>query len=478
MAAVTSRLLSWRDRLVALSVLEQDALLYLLAAVFALGTISLAVSDDYRQWAEMALGPYVVATVVCWYVSRRRARRVTVEAGRAGDRLRRYLVLGLLLAVVLVPLSVEVILRAESTPGAHVQNEVTVIEACADRVAHDKNCYLSNPKSIGTSVTSQSENSFFPYLPGMIPFGLVNATSGPPEFKDARLPLTGFSLIVIAGALLLADTTSRRRWRIFQVVVILPSGALPMVTGGDDLPVIALMLLGLALATRRSAVWSGVAMGFAATLKFTAWPLLILLVLGEWDRRGRRAIWRYSLAAAAVVVPVLGVGVGLAPHAFILNAIRFPLGLTKVKSPAASPLLGQELVSLFPAAKPELITILTLVGLVAVGYGLLKWPPSSPQSAAGFSGLAMLLATLLAPATRFGYLIYPLDLLTWAVLLSPFAPRAAHWPQYAGQGQEPLSGTTNSRSLSPMTAEVCPSPASEGEIAGLTGVTTTPTSHS
>ena len=278
----------------------------------------------------------------------------------------------------------------------------------------------------------------------MIPFGLVNATSGPPEFKDARLPLTGFSLIVIAGALLVADTTSRRRWRIFQVVVILPSGALPMVTGGDDLPVIA----------------------------------LILLVLGEWDRRGRRAIWRYSLAAAAVVVPVLGVGVGLAPHAFILNAIRFPLGLTKVKSPAASPLLGQELVSLFPAAKPELITILTLVGLVAVGYGLLKWPPSSPQSAAGFSGLAMLLATLLAPATRFGYLIYPLDLLTWAVLLSPFAPRAAHWPQYAGQGQEPLSGTTNSRSLSPMTAEVCPSPASEGEIAGLTGVTTTPTSHS
>ena len=267
--------------------------------------------------------------------------------------------LGLLVTVVLVPLAVEVVLRAESKPGAHVQNEVTVIEACADRVAHHKNCYLSNPKSIGTSVTSQSENSFFPYLPGMIPFGLVNATSGPPEFKDARLPLTGFSLIVIAGALLIAETTSKRRWRIFQVVVILPSGALPMVTGGDDLPVIALMLLGLALATRRRPVWSGLAMGLAGTLKFTAWPLLILLVLGEWDRQGRRAVWRYSLAAAAVVVPVLGVGVGLAPHAFILNAIRFPLGLTKVKSPAASPLLGQELVTLFPAAKPELITMLS-----------------------------------------------------------------------------------------------------------------------
>ncbi len=478
MAAVTGTLLRWRDRCVALSVLQQDALLYLLAAAFALGTIALAASDDYRQWAEVAFGPYLVAAVISWGVGRRRARRAIGGTGRTGEQVRRYLVLGLLIAVVLVPLGVEVVLRAESKPGAHVQNEVTVIEACADRVAHHKNCYLSNPKSIGTSVTSQSENSFFPYLPGMIPFGLVNSTSGPPEFKDARLPLTGFSLIVIAGALFLAETTSRRRWRIFQVVVILPSGALPMVTGGDDLPVIALMLLGLALATRRKPVSSGVAMGLAGTLKFTAWPLLILLVLGEWDRQGRRAVWRYSLAAAAVVVPVLGVGVGLAPHTFILNAIRFPLGLTRVKSPAASPLFGQELVKLFPAAKPELITILTLAGLTAVGYGLLKWPPSTPRSAAGFSGLAMLLATLLAPATRFGYLIYPLDLLTWAVLLGPFVSRTVDGHQDLDLGQDPPSGTSNSRSLSPMTGEVCPSPASEGEIEGLTVVITTPTSHS
>jgi len=479
MAAITGSLLRWRDRLVALPVLDQDALLYLLATIFASGTIALAGSDDYRQWAEMALGPYLIATVASWWVSRRRRRRrPSGETSRAGDLLRRYLVLGLLVTVVLVPLGVEVVLRAQSKPGAHVQNEVTVIEACADRVAHHKNCYLSNPKTIGTSVTSQSEDSFFPYLPGMIPFGLVNAISGPAELKDARIPLTGFSLLVIAGALFVADTTSRRRWRIFQVVVILPSGALPMVTGGDDLPVLALMLLGLALATRRRPVWSGVAMGLAGTLKFTAWPLLILLVLGVWDRQGRRAVWRYALAAAAVVVPVLGVGVGLAPHAFILNAIRFPLGLTKVKSPAASPLLGQELVTLFPAAKPELITMLTLLGLAAVGYGLLKWMPTNPQRAAAFCGLAMLLATLLAPATRFGYLIYPLDLLTWAVLLSPITSPIEANPEVLEGPQEPPSGTSNRRSLNPMTGEVWPSPASEGEIEGLTVVTTTPTSHS
>ena len=374
----------------------------------------------------------------------------------------------------LVPLTVEVILRAEAKAGA--QNEVTSIEGCADRVVHHKDCYLSDPKNAGGSLQNQGANSFFPYLPGMIPFGLVNATSGPPELKDARIALSGFTLIVLGGALLVADTSSRRRWRIFQVAIVLPSGALPMVTGGDDLPVLALLFLSVALATRRRPVLSGLAMGFAGTLKFTAWPLLILLTLGERDRLGRRAILRYSLAVFAVVVPILGIGIGLNPHAFFLNAIRFPLGLTKVKSPAASPLIGQELVKLFPGAKPELIALLGLVGLGLVGYGLWKWRPSNPQTAAGFSGLAMLLATLLAPATRFGYLIYPLNLLTWAVLLSPTL--AGRPSDLEDLSQEPPSGTSKSRSRSPIVGEVWPEPASAGEIVGLTGVTTNPTSHS
>ncbi len=460
----------------ALQVLDQDALLYVLAAVFAFGTLGFAESADYRQWAEMSLGPYLLAAGICWVVARRRARRGDAEPGRRRDRVRKGVVVGLLLTVVLVPLTVEVIFRAESKPGAHVQPEVPVIEAAGDRVAHNKNAYLSNPKEVGTYRSSQSEDSFFPYLPGMIPFGLINATSGPRELKDARIPLTGFTLIVMTGALLIADIPSRRRWRIFQVAVVLPSGALPMVTGGDDLPVIALMLLSLALATRRRPVWSGLAMGLAGTLKFTAWPLLVLLTLGERDRQGRRAILRYGLAVVAVVVPVLGFGVALDPHAFFLNAIRFPLGLTQVKSPAASPLIGQELVSLLPHAKPEVIAILGLVGLATVAYGLWRWPPSSPQSAAGFTGLAMLLATLLAPATRFGYLIYPLNLLTWAVLLGPSVSAATD--EIGEKAQEPPSGIWKRRSLTPVVGEVCPSPASAGEMAGVTGVSTTPTSHS
>ena len=38
--------------------------------------------------------------------------------------------------------------------------------------------------------------------------------------------------------------------------------------------------------------------------------------------------------------------------------------------------------------------MLGLIGVVAVLYGLWRWRPSTPQSAAGFSGYAMLLADL------------------------------------------------------------------------------------
>lgn len=483
-----------RDRCVAMSVLRQDAALYGLSALLAAGTVVMAVSVDYRQWAEMSLGPYLLAAGVSLAVARRRERRPASATRDKRDVLRRVIVLVLLLTAVLIPLTVELILRAEAKPGAHAQPEVPVIERCGDRVAQHLNCYPSYPKTPGISPSSDAKNidanSFFPYLPGMIPFGLINATAGPPELQDARVALSGFTIIVVTGALLVAAIPSKRRWRIFQVAIVLPSGALPIVTGGDDLPVIALLLLSLALATRRRPVLAGFAMGFAGTLKFTAWPLLVVLALSERDRQGRRAILRYLLAALAVVVPVLGVGIGLDPHSFVENAIRFPLGLTRVKSPAASPLVGQELVSLFPAAKPELIALLAAIGVAAVAYGLWRWRPSTPQAAAGFTGLAMLLATLIAPATRFGYLIYPLNLLTWAVLLKPdlgdeqagAADRVSDGAERDGAGRgaggHDPSGIWKSRSLTREDADVWSPPASAGEIPGLTGVTTTPTSHS
>ena len=83
MAAVWRVGLGWRDRLVALSTLDQDALLYVLAAAFALGTLFLAESRDYRQWAAMSLGPYLLAAAICAAVARRRARIAGANASGA-----------------------------------------------------------------------------------------------------------------------------------------------------------------------------------------------------------------------------------------------------------------------------------------------------------------------------------------------------------------------------------------------------------
>jgi len=475
-------------RCVALTVLEQDALLYLASGLLALGTYAMAVSTDYREWAAMSTGPYLLAGACCWLVSRRRAARGKRERRDAHDVLRRGLVLGLLLTTVLIPLSVEIALRAQGSQGAQAQVEIAVIERCGDRVANGHNCYLTHPATVGKSPSSDNPsidaNSYFPYLPGMIVFGLINAVPGPLGLKDARVALSGFALLVVTGALMLVDIPSRRRWRIFQVAIVLPTGALPMVTGGDDLPVIALLLLSIALATRRRPVWSGLAMGVAGTLKFTAWPVLLLMTLGERDRQGRRAILRYWLALLAVVGPVLGLGVGSDVHGFVENVIKFPLGLTGIRSPAASPLIGQELVTLFPAFKPEIVALLALIGGSAVCYALWRWPPDGPTPVARFAGLAMGLAILIAPATRFGYFIYPLNLLTWAYLLKPDAdedptgePAGLGGSSSKRTGQDP-SGIWKRRSLRTVDGADWSDPASDGEIRGLTDVTSTPTSHS
>ncbi len=128
--------LRWRDRLVALSVLDQDALLYCSRRILAFGTILLGESADYRQWAEMALGPYALGAVICCGGSvaplpSGQEERDAAETARwpaQGHHPRSSV------TVVLVPLSVEVVCGPRTSPGDEVQNEVTVIEACGDRV--------------------------------------------------------------------------------------------------------------------------------------------------------------------------------------------------------------------------------------------------------------------------------------------------------------------------------------------------------
>ncbi len=458
--------------------LEQDALLYLASAVFALCTAFVAISADYRQWGQMAAVAYAAGAGICLAVSRRARRR-----GMAAERIgwtRRLVVLLLIVGAVLLPLFAQLTWRAEARPGAHAQPEVAVLERAGDRAVHAQDPYLKDPSSVGVSPSSDSptvdQSSFFPYLPGMVPFGLLNAVGGPPELRDARVALGGFTLIVGAIALLASDATLGRRGRALQFLVILPSGALPMVTGGDDLPVLALMLLGLVLAQRRRPVLAGLALGCAGTLKFTAWPLLLLLLLSVRDREGQRAPLRYGLAVLVIVVPVIGAGVVLDPTAFFDNVVRFPLGLARVKSPAASPLLGQVLVTVFPHHKTLITAFLVVVGAVIVAVALARRPPRTVAAAARFTAFAMLVATVLAPATRFGYLIYPANLFVWAYVLDGM--RFARGAAGAGRGEDQLaSSISNTVSTSELVGVVSLPPPSAGVIDGFTGSTVTPSSQ-
>ena len=402
-----------------LSSVSKDALLYLLSAVFAGLTSVFALTTDYREWGTLAVVPYSTGALICLGVLLAN-RRATLSASLV-RRVRSSLMVALTLATVIVPLCSELAWRASSTHGEHAQPEVAVIERAGDRIAVGSSPYPSHPTSYGVAPTNDAHaidrTSFFPYLPGMAAFGLLNATSLPAELGDARVLFVIVGLISLVLALFLSRASPDRKLRAAQFFVLLPTGALPMVTGGDDIPVIGFVLLGLVLAVRRRPLACGLLFALACSLKFTAWPIAALTLVAVRAEGGRRSLYAF-LTGVSLLVPVLAYGYLGDAHAFIQNVIQFPLGLTAVKSPAASPLLGQFLVSAFPRDRRALTLVLGVVGvlIVLVAYRLHR--PRTIVKAIRFCAFALCVATALAPATRFGYLIYPTLLYVWAYVLA------------------------------------------------------------
>jgi hypothetical protein len=468
-----SMLVVWQ-RLCALPVLVQDAVIYAASLGFAIATVELSQEGDYRDWGRMAAIAYAVALFCCLAVEVYRQHGASAAFVRGT---RRVVVALLVIGAVIVPLVAELTWRADAHPGQNAQPEVAVIERAGDRVAANQNPYLAHPLNDGIPPVSDShavdEASYFPYLPGMIPFGLLNAAHLPPEFTDARVSLVTFTLLITAIGLAVAGAGFARGARVLQFLVVLPFGALPMVTGGDDLPVLALLFLGLVLADRRRPVLAGLIVGLAGTLKFTAWPLLILLAFAARDREGRPARGRYACAALVALVPSLIAGMALGPAAFFENAVRFPLGLAHVESPAASPLLGEVLTTIFRGDRRMVTAFLALAGLLLVGWYLIRAMPRTPSEAAKATAFILFVATVLAPATRFGYLIYPANLVVWTWFLAGL-----------GTASERDAREVQSRSSRSMRRKTTPlvgagvAPASAALTVPLTERTSTPTSQS
>ena len=183
------------------------------------------------------------------------------------------------------------------------------------------------------------------------------------------------------------------------------------------MPVVALMLLGLVALQRRRPLLAGLALGAASSLKFTAWPLALIALWAASDVRDRRALGRYALGVLAVMAPVVLPVALRNPSAFVDNVIRFPLGLAGVSSPAASALPGHILVAILPGIHRAYVAAVVTLGGAALVWRLWKRPPRDAAQAANLAGWVMLIALLLAPATRVGYLLYPINLFVWAWML-------------------------------------------------------------
>ena len=106
------------------------------------------------------------------------------------------------------------------------------------------------------------------------------------------------------------------------------------------------------------------------------------------------------------------------PAAVVSNTILFPLGLTKIKSPAASFLPGHLIAEAWGPGHLVAIGLVLLAGL-GVAASLILRPPRDERAAGWRLVTGLVLMFAFAPASRFGYAVYPLGLACWLLLAGP-----------------------------------------------------------
>jgi Glycosyltransferase family 87 len=425
-----------RERLGATRPETGDAVFYALSALFALITIVGSSLALYRQWAELAIGPFLfgsLASGIAAVVARRRSRRRsanpdTKDATPRDSSVRRQWIVRIVIAIAVfagataIPLGLEILWRSDGDPGSHVQPEVTNIERGGQTIVKGKDPYHAVTNSAGKVIYhapgESTVNAFLPYLPLMTVFGIPSERKHDVGLTDARIFFSLATLLVAAAALLLCPADGRRKMRALQVIAIFPTAALPLATGGDDMPVVAFLLLAMVLAQRRQPFASGVVLGIVSAMKFTAWPLAALALFAARNRKGARRPLVMFLGMLVVAGPVVVPYALQGPWAFFDNVILFPLGLSGVKSPAASPLPGHLIVSAFPFLHRALPVAVGTVGGLLLAWYLYKRPPQTASQVCKVAGVVMAVITLFAPATRIGYLLYPINFLVWAHLFS------------------------------------------------------------
>ncbi|HTR93769.1 MAG TPA: hypothetical protein VMI73_18720 [Trebonia sp.] len=288
--------------------------------------------------------------------------------------------------------------------------------------------------------------AYNPYLPVMALFGLPGALGLPGKTWPWLIAVTFLLLYATFRVTLRPGTPRRGRAALGYAAFWLacPVMAFPLTMGITDPPVIALTCLGLALLARGAGVrearaweagalagrglaargWNpdfaaaALVLGVACAMKYTAWPALVIVVVMVAARDGARAAVRFTavvLAAAAALVAALAPAALGNPASLLRNTVDYPLGLTGATSPAASPLPGHLLATLGSGGHLAALLLLAAAG-IAIAVSLAVAPPATPAAAASRVAVGLTALFLLAPATRFGYFIYPISLYAWAML--------------------------------------------------------------
>ncbi|WP_236573710.1 glycosyltransferase 87 family protein [Streptomyces sp. GS7] len=380
-------------------------------ALTALGLGIATTLAPHRTWALIATVGYGCAAAVAAFRARGRNKPRAPAASAH------------LPAVVAVTGSVVLPLAVLALSG-RAQLEVSVVERAGGLLLSSGSPYVPTPSVVP---------DYNPYLPGMAVFGLPHALFGARPLADARWWMAGAFLLSMTGAALTlvrgvpAGLRAPRRSRVtarrnstlaLAWLAACPMVALPLAVGGIDLPVIGLMCWGLAAAGRGMPGRTGLLLGAAAALKWTAWPAIpvaiVLLVMRNGWRRGLTCGAVTAVTVSATVLPFALT----TPRSFAENVVAFPLGLGATASPAESPLPGHLLAAYVPGGRLTAMALLAVAALTVVA-SLLVRPPCTVRTAADRLAIGLALAMALMPATRFGYLVYPLVLCVWPRLCRP-----------------------------------------------------------
>jgi len=360
-----------------------------------------------RVWAIWAACGYAVALVMLWLWRSRRGRMAAVLVSVA--------------LAVLAPL----LWLSVAYP---LEDGMVVIDRSAALLLHHGSPYLA-----ADQVTSWL--SYNPYLPVMTLFGLPSAAGVGGLAGNSGVWIAVGTVIPLAASFWIAMDHQRYDALLATAVAVAsPVVGLNLAVITTDPPVLALIVLALALAARPEPAarpgrtpWvsgitgAGVALGVACDLKSTAWLAVPVLAAMVAARDGARAAGRFLAAVAGTVVVLVAV---LAPaaltslrgaDALVQNSVLFPLGLTHDKTPAESLLPGHLLTALGPAGHVASVGLLLAAGL-GIAISLVIRPPRDVPAAAWRLAVGLTLMFLLGPQVRFGYFIYPLGLIGWLAL--------------------------------------------------------------